>query len=156
MENTQIALNALIIALMLAFVLLILFDFCVGLLNLWDSQNQHLIASSSQSKIEENPTLPKLQPIVKQLNAPKSEYIATNNVDEIDTGTLEKLIQNLPQTRIRTAARRLGIADKVEGKHQKLGLLRMHLQTKLKTQPQQVAQVLNEIVSASKSKISTD
>ncbi|MEA5574573.1 hypothetical protein [Calothrix sp. UHCC 0171] len=156
MENTQIVLNALIVALMFAFLLLILFDFCAGLINLWNSQNQHLISSSCKPQIEDNPKLSNFKPLVKQLNPTKYEDIATNNSNEIDTESLEKLIQNLPQTRIRTAARRLGIADKVDGKYEKLRVLRMHLQSKLKTQPQQVAQVLNKIVEASKTKAIAD
>ena len=156
MENTQIALNTLITTIIFAFVLLILLDFCAGLINLWDSQNQVLIPISSQPKIEENPTITNLKPVVKQLHAPKSEYVITNSSDEIDTESLEKLIQNLPKTRIRTAARRLGIADKVDGRYEKVAVLRSHLQTKLKTQPQQVSRVLSEIVEALKEKAIAD
>ncbi|MEA5574610.1 hypothetical protein [Calothrix sp. UHCC 0171] len=70
-----------------------------------------------------NQQRPNLKPVVKQLHAPKSEYVVTNSNDEIDTESLETLIQNLPKTRIRTAARRLGIANKVDGRYEKVAVL---------------------------------
>lgn len=138
MENTQVILNTLIVAIIFAIALLMLIDFCIGLINLWDSQRKE----SSQADIEENTTLPDLVPVVKQENIPQARYIVPCKNHEIDTESLKQLIQKLPQSRLRTAARRLGISDRVDGKYQKLAVLRMQLQAKLQSQPKEVEQVL--------------
>jgi cellulose biosynthesis protein BcsQ len=78
----------------------------------------------------------------KQVNIPQARYIIPSDKENIDVESLEQLIQKLPQSRVRTAARRLGIADRVDGKYQKLAVLRMQLQAKLESQPMEVAQVL--------------
>jgi hypothetical protein len=138
MENTQDFLNILVALLMIAFAILMLIDFCMGLINLWDCQREE----SSQADIEENPILPDLVPVVKQANIPQARYIVPSHKDEINTESLEQLIQKFPQSRLRTAARRLGIADRVDGKYQKLAVLKMELQAKLQSQPREVEQVL--------------
>jgi hypothetical protein len=138
MENTQNFLNILVALLMIAFTILMLIDFCMGLINLWDCQREE----SSQADIEENPTLPNLTPVLKQVNALQARYTVLSSKDEIDTESLKQLIQKLPQSRLRTAARRLGIADRVDGKYQKLAVLRMELQAQLRSQPKEVEQVL--------------
>jgi hypothetical protein len=66
----------------------------------------------------------------------------------VNTEALTLLIQKLPQCRIRTAARRLGIADRVDGKYQKLGILRMQLKGKLESQPMEIARILGELETA--------
>ena len=58
-----------------------------------------------------------------------------NTANNVDTESLKLLIQQLPQSRIRTAARRLGIADKVDGHYQRLAILRSQLQANLLCQP---------------------
>jgi hypothetical protein len=138
MENTQDFLNILIALLMIAFAILMLIDFCMGLINLWDCQRKE----SSQADIEQNSTLPDLAPVVKQVNIPQAQYIIPCNNHEIDTESLKQLIQKLPQSRLRTAARRLGIGDRVDGRYRNLGVLRMELQAKLQSQPREVEQVL--------------
>ncbi|AKG21320.1 hypothetical protein IJ00_08420 [Calothrix sp. 336/3] len=138
MENTQDFLNILVALLMIAFAILMLIDFCMGLINLWDCQRE----KSSQADIEQNPTLPDLAPMVKQVNIPQARYTVPSRKNEIDTESLQQLIQKLPQSRLRTGARRLGIAVRVDGKYQKLAVLRIELQAKLRSQPMEVAQVL--------------
>jgi hypothetical protein len=138
MENTQDFLNILVALLMIAFAILMLIDFCMGLINLWDCQRGEF----SQADIQESPTLPDLVAVLKEVSIPQARYIIPSNKGEIDTESLKQLIQKLPQSRVRTAARRLGIADRVDGKYQKLAVLRMQLQAKLESQPMEVAQVL--------------
>jgi hypothetical protein len=150
MENTQIVLNALIIASIFALVILMFFDFCAGLIDLWSCKSNNSNSLSSKSNTETNDTLPNLKPLTKVVN------INTTQDNSIDTELLEHLIQNLGQSRIRTAARRLGIGDRIDGKYQKLAVLRTQIQAKLQTQPQQVARILNEIANASKSKVAAN
>ncbi|AFZ01704.1 hypothetical protein [Calothrix sp. PCC 6303] len=144
MENIQIILNTLVALLMVTFALLIVVDFCAGLINLWDCQSTYF----SQPETGENPQLPDLTPVVKQVNVPQARYTVSSKKDEINTESLEQLIQKLPQSRLRTAARRLGIAVRVDGKYQKLAVLRMHLQAKLESYPIEVALVLGELRNA--------
>jgi hypothetical protein len=147
MENTQIVLNALIIVLTFAFAILITYDFCAGLVNLWDCPSQGLNSLPSKPNTEINNTLPYLKPVAKfvRVNTLQTKYLIMNTANNVDIESLQQLIQKLPQPRIRTAARRLGIADKVDGKYQKLAVLRTQIEAKLKTQPQQVERILNEI-----------
>ncbi|AFZ01247.1 hypothetical protein [Calothrix sp. PCC 6303] len=147
MENTQIVLNTLIIVLMLAFAILITYDFCVGLVDLWDCQSQGSNSLPSKPNTEINNTLPYLKPVAKfvPVNTVRTKYLIMNTANNVDIESLQQLIQKLPQPRIRTAARRLGIADRVDGKYQKLAVLRTQIEAKLKTQPQQVERILNEI-----------
>ena len=150
MENTQIVLNVLIIGLIFALAILMLFDFCAGLINLWSYKSNNPNSLSSKSNTETNGTLVNLKPVTKVAR------INTTQDNSIDTESLEQLIRDLPQSRIRTAARRLGIGDKINGKYQKLAVLRTQIQTKLETQPQQVARILNEIANTSKSKVAAN
>jgi hypothetical protein len=150
MENTQDFLNALTITLVLAFGSLIMLDLFTGLVDLWDQLDNHENEVQHQLphklKIQRNVTLPYLKiarDVVK--NTPSFTNIAANN---LNTEALALLIQKLPQSRIRTAARRLGIADRVDGKYQKLGVLRKQLKGKLELQPMEVARVLGELETA--------
>lgn len=151
MENTQEFLNALNITLVLAFTTLITFNFCVGLIDLWKQSGNY--KSKAVDSLPRNPetsrinTLPYLKPVSKVvlINQQLADNIASNPANNVDTESLKLLIQKLPQPRIRTAARRLGIPDKVDRKYQKLGVLRTQLQAKLKSQPQEVARILHEV-----------
>jgi hypothetical protein len=147
MENTQIVLNALIIVLTFAFAILITYDLCTGLVNLWHCQSQGLNSLPSKPNTEINNTLPYLKPVANfvRVNTLQTKYLTIKKANNVDIKLLQQLIQKLPQPRIRTAARRLGIADKVDGKYQKLAVLRTQIEAKLKTQPQQVERILNEI-----------
>jgi hypothetical protein len=150
MENTQDFLNTLTIALVLAFGSLIILDLLTGLVDLWNQLDNHESQVQYQlpHKLDthRNITLPYLK-IAREVvkNTPSFTDIAANNVN---TEALALLIQKLPQSRIRTAARRLGIADQVDGKYQKLGILRMQLKGKLELQPMEVAQVLKGLETA--------
>jgi hypothetical protein len=150
MENTQDFLNALAIALVLAFASLIMLDLFTGLVDLWNQLDNHESKLQYQlpHKLEtqRNITLPYLK-IAREVvkNIPLCADIAANNVS---TEALTLLIQKLPQSRVRTAARRLGIADRVDGKYQKLGILRKQLKAKLESQPIEVAQVLKGLETA--------
>jgi hypothetical protein len=157
MENTQEFLNVLAIALVLAFTILITIDLFAGLVNLWNQPgDDNCIALHSlphEAETEKTDTLLDLKPVSQllQVNTHLDDCIASTTVNQINTESIALLIQELPQSRLRTAARRLGIADRVDGKYQRLGLLRMQLQTKLKSQPTEVSQVLSGlIVQASK------
>jgi hypothetical protein len=172
MENTQDFLNALTITLVLAFGSLIMLDLFTGLVDLWNQLENHksqvqyqlphkLETQGTATKEAEywacspcslppSPlpflTLPYLKIASKVVkNTPSFTNIAANNVN---TEALALLIQKLPQSRIRTAARRLGIADRVDGKYQKLGILRMQLTGKLELQPMEVARILGELETA--------
>jgi hypothetical protein len=151
MENIQEFLNALTIALVLAFTTLIIFNFFVGLLDLWK-----LSGNTSESKavdsLTRNPetsrinTLPYLKPVSKVvINKQLADDIASNTANNVDTEFLKLLIQQLPQPRVCTAARRLGIPDKVDGHYQRLAVLRSQLQTLLLSQPSEVARVLSQL-----------
>jgi hypothetical protein len=150
MENTQDFLNALTITLVLAFGSLIILDLFTGLVDLWnqldnhESQVQHQLAHKLET--QRTVTLPYLK-IAREVvqDIPSYAVIAANNVN---TEALALLIHKLPQSRIRTVARRLGIADRVDGKYQKLGILRMQLKGKLELQPMEVAQVLKGLETA--------
>ncbi len=150
MENTQDFLNALAIALVLAFASLIMLDLFTGLVDLWNQLDNHESKVQYQLphklEMQKTVTLPYLKIASKVVqNTPSFTNIAANNVN---TEALALLIQKLPQSRIRTAARRLGIADRVDGKYQKLGVLRMQLKGKLELQPMEVAQVLKGLETA--------
>ncbi len=151
MESTQDFLNALTIALVLAFATLIMFDFFAGLVDLWkQAGNYNSIAVQSLSQkppTYRTNTLPYLKPVseIVRVNTQQADYIGVNVANKVDTESIEILIQRLPQARIRTAGRRLGIADRVDGKYQKLGILRTQLKAKLASQPAEVAKVLRGI-----------
>ncbi len=147
MENTQDFLNLLTITLVLAFAALITFDLFAGLIDLWNQPGKAIYSLPCKLETERTNTLPYLKPVSKvvRVNYQRADCIASNTENNVDIEFLKLLIQQLPQTQIRTAARRLGIADKVDGKYQKLGVLRTELQSKLKSQPQKVAQILSKV-----------
>jgi hypothetical protein len=107
-------------------------------------ESQALNSLSDKPEKARIATLPYLKPASNfvQINARKDDCIASTTASNIDAESLALLIQQLPQPRIRTAARRLGIADRVDGRYQRLGILRTQLEAKLKSQPMEVAQVL--------------
>jgi hypothetical protein len=147
MENTQDFLNLLTIILVLAFAALITFDFFNGLVDLWNQPGKAIYPLPRKLETERTNTLPYLKPVSKvvRVNYQQADYIASNTANNVDIESLKLLIQQLPQTQIRTAARRLGIADKVDGKYQSLGVLRAQLQAKLKSQPQEAARILKKV-----------
>lgn len=147
MENTQDFLNFLTITLVLAFAALITFDFFNGLVDLWNQPGKAIYLLPRKLETERTSTLPYLKPVSKvvRVNYQRTVCITSNTANNVDIKSLKLLIQQLPQTQIRTAARRLGIADKVDGKYQRLGVLRTQIQALLKSQPQEVARILNKV-----------
>lgn len=151
MENTQELLNTFTIALVLTFTTLMLLDLFAGLVNLWaqlDKKEIQVVNSLPEKpEIQQFTPLPYLKRTNKfvLINTPRTNYIASAKANSFDIESLALLIQKLPQSRIRTAARRLGIADKVDGKYQRLAVLRTELKAKLKSQPIKVVQVLKGI-----------
>ncbi|MDJ0733558.1 MAG: hypothetical protein QNJ47_05620 [Nostocaceae cyanobacterium] len=151
MQDIQELLNALTIALILAFTTLMLLDLFADLVNLWtqlDKKKIQAVNSLPQKpEIEQATSLPYLKKTNKfvPINTPTTNSLASTKANSVDIESLVLLIQKLPQSRIRTAARRLGIADKVDGKYQKLGVLRTQLKAKLKSQPIEAVQVLKGI-----------
>ena len=147
MENTQDFLNLLAITLVLAFATLITFDFLTGLIDLWNQPGKAMYSLPRKLETEKTNTLPYLKPVSKvvRVNYQQADTIASNTANNVDIESLKLLIQQLPQPQIRTTARRLGIADKVDGKYQRLGVLRAQIQAKLKSQPQEVAQILSKV-----------
>jgi hypothetical protein len=147
MQDIQNFLNTVTIALVLAFITLILLHFFAGVVDLWNqSGNCEIKPVSSlphKSETARNTFLPYLKPTSKivQINISKPDFIASNTANNLDTESLKLLIQQLSQSRVRTAARRLGIPDRVDGKYQKLEILRTQLKAKLQSQPMEVAQV---------------
>jgi hypothetical protein len=123
MENTQMVLNDLIIALLLAFTVLITIDFFAGLMVLWKQPCNY--GSKAVQLLPKNPDTESTNTLVSlkvaQENFRQADNIASDTANNIDTESLALLIQLLPQARIRTTARRLGIADKVDGKYQPFG-----------------------------------
>ncbi|BAZ40250.1 hypothetical protein NIES4101_62110 [Calothrix sp. NIES-4101] len=147
MVNVQDLLNILIVALVMAMVSLMIFDFINGLFDLWQQLDNHQNAlvqtGVNQTEIRIKNTLPYFDETNKiGQNLDAIAEVSLSIVETFDTASLEELIQKLPQGRIRTAARRLGIADRVDGKYQKLAVLRMQLRAKLESQSVEVAQVL--------------
>jgi hypothetical protein len=147
MENTQDFLNLLTITLILTFAALITFDFFNSLVGLWNQPGKAIYPLPRKLETEKTNTLPYLKPVSKVVwvNYQQADYITSNTANNVDIESLKLLIQQLAQPQIRTAARRLGIADKVDGKYQKLGILRTQLQAKLKSQPQEAAQILSKV-----------
>lgn len=152
MENTQEFLNTLIIGLILAFTTLITLNLFVGLWDLWKqsgktSETKAVHSLTHKQEAERINSLPYLKPVSKivRINTQLADSIASNTANNVDTESLAVLIQQLPQPRVRTAARRLGIPDKIDGHYQRLAVLRSHLQAKLKSQPTEVAWVLSQL-----------
>ncbi|BAY93664.1 MULTISPECIES: hypothetical protein [unclassified Tolypothrix] len=152
MENTQEFLNALMIALVLAFTTLIILNLFVGLWDLWKQSGKTSFSKAVQSltrnqEAERINSLPYLKPVSKivRIKTQLADSIVSNTANNVDTESLAVLIQQLPQPRVRTAARRLGIPDKIDGQYQRLAVLRSHLQTLLLSQPTEVARVLNQL-----------
>jgi hypothetical protein len=147
MENTQDFFNLLTITLILTFAALITFDLFNGLVDLWNQPGKAIYQLPRKLETEKTNTLPYLKPLNKVVrgNYQQADYIVSNTANNVDIESLKLLIQQLAQPQIRTAARRLGIADKVDGKYQKLGILRTQLQAKLKSQPQEAAQILSKV-----------
>lgn len=151
MEDIQDFLTNAILAIATVYAILMILDLFAGLVKLWNAciQRQNNTAHQVNHKqLTDKTTSPAcLEPVnnPESLSIPLADTTAPSTTDDIDTESLTLLIEKLPQPRIRTAARRLGIADKVNGHYQRLAILRTQLKAKLTSQPTEVARVLSEM-----------
>lgn len=151
MQNTQDFLTNAILAIATVYAILMILDFFAGLVKLWNActqQQNNEAYSVNDKQVTDKTTSPaSLEPVndLESLSIPIADSTTPSTTDDIDTESLTLLIEKLPQPRIRTAARRLGIADKVNGHYQRLAILRTQLKAKLTSQPTEVARVLSEM-----------
>ncbi|MBD2198359.1 MULTISPECIES: hypothetical protein [Calothrix] len=162
MQNTQDFLTNAILAIATLYAILMILDFFAGLVKLWNActqqQNNTAYQVNHKQVIDKTTTPASNKPVnnPESLSIPVADSTAPSITDNIDTESLTLLIEKLPQPRIRTAARRLGIADKVNGHYQRLAILRTQLKAKLTSQPKEVARVLSEMTlqtSTSRAKV---
>lgn len=137
------------------FFTLIALNFIIGLAKLWNLSK----LSSYQNQASEFQPSPTHEPEFQLADFPQSAIPTTEELPEpIPVSTLTNsalpnletlafLIEKSQQATIRTAARRLGIAIRVNGHYQRLAILRTQLKAKLKTNPDEVAQVLAELTA---------
>ncbi len=153
MQNLQDFLTIAIVIIPAAYTILMILDLSAALVQLWNrcaKQESDTVSPVNQKQVAQTTISPPSEKPV-DVNNPQSpsilltECTTSTTADDTDTEFLAILIQQLPQTRIRTAARRLGIADKVNGRYQRLAILRTQLKAKLKSQPMEVARVLSEL-----------
>jgi hypothetical protein len=151
MQNLQDFLTITIVIIPAAYTMLMILDLSAALVQLWNrcaKQESDTVSPVNQKQVPQTTISP---PSEKPVDNPQSPSIlltdctASTTADDTDTESLALLIQQLPQSRIRTAARRLGIADKVNGRYQRLAILRTQLKAKLKSQPMEVARVLSQL-----------
>jgi hypothetical protein len=151
MQDIQDFLKNAILAIATVYATLMILDLFAGLVQLWNAcgQRQNNTAYSVNDKqVTDKLISPaSLEPVnnLESLSIPVADTTAPSRTDDIDTESLTLLIEKLPQPRIRTAARRLGIADKVNGHYQRLAILRTQMKAKLTSQPTEVARVLSEV-----------
>jgi hypothetical protein len=143
MQNIQNFLTMTIVILCATMTTIIVVDLSIGLTQLWNN-----VANSEINVQKVYPQLDIANTQEFQLTARdlKTASVSANmeapaTVYNIES--LQLLIQKLPQSSIRTAARRLGIKDKIDGSYQKLGILRAQISAKLKSQPSEVERVLS-------------
>lgn len=143
MQNIQDCLTIIIVVLFNLATAMIALDLSITLVQLWNR-----IADIDSCLLQVNSVTTFQHELINHTilspNVP-SDCITETITPEVDVESLALLIQKLPQTRARTAAKRLGISDKVDGKYQKLGILRIKLQEALKSQPQNVKEVIHHI-----------
>jgi hypothetical protein len=151
MQDIQDFLTNAIIAIATLYAILVILDLLAGLRQLWNACTQQQNNTEYQvnhKQLTDKTTSPtSLEPVnnPESLSISVADSTAPSTTDDIDTESLTLLIEKLPQPRIRTAARRLGIADKVNGHYQRLAILRTQLKAKLTSQPTEVARVLSEM-----------
>jgi hypothetical protein len=133
MQNIQYFLTMIVVVLCTTITTTIIVDFSVGLTQLWNNvANSEMNANTQEFQL----TAGDLQ--TASVSANMQAPATAHNIE-----SLQLLIQKLSQSSIRTAARRLGIKDKIDGSYQKLGILRAQISAKLKSQPSEVERVLS-------------
>lgn len=148
MQTIQDCLTMTIVVLFASITTIIALDLCISLTQLWyNVANQEV---SVQRVYPQPSNIANIQPQLtatemKTTSISVTDLSAPTAPNSTNIESLELLIQKLPQSRIRTAARRLQIKDKVDGSHQKLGVLRAQLQEKLQSQPSEVERVLSNL-----------
>jgi hypothetical protein len=152
MQDIQDFLTNAILAIATVYAILMMLDLFAGLVKLWNAsctqQQNNTAYQVNHKQLTDKTTTPASNEPVnnpESLSIPLADTTAPSTTDDIDTESLTLLIEKLPQPRIRTAARRLGIADKVNGHYQRLAILRTQLKAKLTSQPTEVARVLSEM-----------
>ena len=148
MQSIQDFLTTTIVVLCATITITMALDLSIELTQLWNNV--------AKNKVEVQQVYPQLENAnrqqllltatdIKTVSIPAADFEAPTAAHHTDIESLEILIQKLPQSRIRTAARRLGIKDKVDGSYQKVGILRAQLQEKLQLQPSEVERVLDQV-----------
>jgi hypothetical protein len=148
MQSIQDFLTTTIVVLCATIIITITLDLSIGLTQLWNNVATNKVEVQQVYPQLENANRQQLLSTATDVNTvsiPAAHFEAPTAAHHTDIGSLELLIQKLPQSRIRTAARRLGIKDKVDGSYQKVGILRAQLSTKLKSQPSEVERVLDQV-----------
>lgn len=149
MQTIQHLLTTVIVVLCVTMATTIVLDLCITLTQSWNN-----VAASKETSFQKVYSQPdSINKTESQLATAEltTRYTVAPSLlpptmpDNTNLESLELLIQKLPQSRIRTAARRLGIKDKVDGSYQKVGILRAQLQEKLKLQPSEVEHVLEQV-----------
>lgn len=126
MQNIQDCLTIIIVVLFNLATAMIALDLSITLVQLW---NRIADANSCSLQVNKTTTFQHEEVNSDTILSPtvSVDCNTQSSTDEVDVESLALLIQKLPQTRARTAAKRLGISDKVDGKYQKLTILRTQL-----------------------------
>jgi hypothetical protein len=150
MQNIQDYLTTAILVISTTSVAVIALNLCTGLVQLWNRCSK--TQSNTKYCLVEKPDTTQPPQIFQPVDNPKAtstnlpeHTLPTPALNDAYTELLALHIQKLPQTLVRTAARRLGIADKVDGRYQRLAILRTQLHHMLKSQPQEVARVIAQL-----------
>ena len=129
-------------------------DFVTGLVKLWHGYNSDLSyckqLTPQQLPASRSPdTPPAISTQARLVTEPLQERTKprSNHLKEpaIDSEALALLIEKGKQATIRSAAKQLGIAVRVNGRYQRLDYLRAQIKFILKFHPYQVAQVFSEV-----------
>ncbi|NJL11301.1 MAG: aminoglycoside phosphotransferase [Calothrix sp. SM1_7_51] len=150
MQNIQDVLTNAIIVIVATCAIAIALDLFVGLINLW--KHSATIANNTTYSLTEQPNILTPQSTIATDN-PKPLFTnftdsATDNIvtEDINIQSLENFITKLSSSHLRTVARRLGIADKLDGRYKGVAILRKQLKEKLSSQPSLVARVLTQLM----------
>ncbi len=158
MQNVQNYLTTAILVIFTTCIAVIALNLCMGLVQLWnhcgkaESNATNYLTEKSDTKQLPQGLKPAHNPKVTSIKLP-DHAVSTAAVNDASTELLALFIQKLPQTRLRTAARRLGIADKLNGRYQQLAILRTQLTAKLKSEPQEVARVIAQLTAQTSTQI---
>ena len=148
MQTIQDFLTISIVILCAIITITIALDLCISLTQLWNNvanKVQDVQQAHPQFNSANQPEHRLIATEMKTISMSATAYSAPTIADSTNIASLQVLIQKLPQSRVRTAARRLGIKDKIDGSYQKVGILRAQISAKLKSRPSEVEQVLSHL-----------